>query len=98
MSNAREQKIQKRLGGVPVKYKNQYLAAAQGKGSPRNAIKCQCLECVGYVKDEVIRCTDLACPLYMFRPYATIPSSRRGKGLSRAKSTISPQGVSQEGL
>ena len=30
-------------------------------------IKCYCEECVGYQKNEVLKCTDKLCPLYPFR-------------------------------
>jgi len=35
--------------------------------SPLRAIRAMCLECVGYVSDEVKACTITDCPLYPFR-------------------------------
>ena len=35
--------------------------------SPLRAIRAMCLECVGYVSDEVKNCTITDCPLYPFR-------------------------------
>jgi hypothetical protein len=31
------------------------------------AIRSQCLECCGYVLEEVQECTDQGCPLYPYR-------------------------------
>ena len=35
--------------------------------TPRSAIKAQCLECMGWQRAEVARCTSTLCPLYPFR-------------------------------
>ena len=34
---------------------------------PRNAIRCHCLECMGYQQAEVRRCTDTGCHLWPYR-------------------------------
>jgi hypothetical protein len=47
----------------------EYLQATRGKASPRVAIKAFCLECVGWNRPEVARCTATACPLWMYRPF-----------------------------
>jgi hypothetical protein len=31
------------------------------------AIKLQCIECFGYQKNMVSKCTDMGCPLFPFR-------------------------------
>lgn len=40
-----------------------------GKCSPRQAIKAQCLDCVGEDRQAVADCGDRCCPLWQFRPY-----------------------------
>jgi hypothetical protein len=40
-----------------------------GKSSPREAIKCKCLECVGFDVKCIINCTASECPLWAYRPY-----------------------------
>ena len=47
--------------------------------TPLKAIRAMCLECVGYVSDEVKACTIPDCPLYPFR------LGRSVKGKSRLK-------------
>ena len=38
-------------------------------GSQRAAIVLHCLQCVGYERAEVTRCSSRYCPLWPFRPY-----------------------------
>jgi hypothetical protein len=61
--------IAKRAAEMPRKYRPAYLKAAGGTASPRTAIKAFCLECVGWQREEVARCTAPACPLYAYRPF-----------------------------
>jgi len=65
----RTEQIQQRIEQMPESQRKTYLKASQGKGSPRNAIKAFCSECVGYSREEVTLCTDVGCPLYLFRPF-----------------------------
>lgn len=51
---------------------------ANGKGdtkvvslTARTAIQAHCKECVGWVKNEVQKCSDPHCPLYPFRSRGT---------------------------
>jgi len=48
--------------------------------SPLKAIRAMCLECVGYVTEEVKACTAPDCPLYPFR----LGRSVRGKSRLKA--------------
>ena len=64
----RDEQIAKRLEQVPVKYRGAYKKAI-ARRSMRAAVNSQCLECVGHQRREVSVCTDLACPLYLYRPY-----------------------------
>ena len=56
-----------RLGQMPESWRNLYLRAVGG--SQAAAIKSQCGECLGWVRDEITACTALACPLYNVRPF-----------------------------
>ena len=57
---------QKRLQDVPRKYRGLYRKAWAGD-SRKAAIRTFCLECVGWMPEEVRQCTAPACPLYEFR-------------------------------
>lgn len=61
--------ITKKADEMPGIYRNNYLSAVSGKASPRNAIKAFCIECMGYVRAEVSKCSTIDCPLNMYRPY-----------------------------
>jgi hypothetical protein len=80
MNRTEEQQIQERRAQIPDIHKANYDKAMRGK-SLRAASKAFCLECVGYMKEEVRQCTDLACPLYPYRPYK-ISSKQVSEGLS----------------
>lgn len=43
----------------------------KGEGSPRNAVKFMCLECVGESTEAITDCGDRFCPLWHFRPFQT---------------------------
>ena len=60
--------ILKRLIEMPSSCRKLYLRAMSGK-SLRAAASAQCIECVGWQRDEVRECTDPACPLYRYRPF-----------------------------
>lgn len=60
--------IDKIKSQIPIKYQKQYIKAVNGELSPRQAIKINCLECVGWRRSEVTLCTDKTCPLYKYRP------------------------------
>lgn len=65
---ARRPAVEKRLAAMPAIYRAGYLKALAGR-SPKAAIKAHCLECVGWQRAEVTRCSSLACPLYGYRPF-----------------------------
>ena len=67
----RDKKIQERLGSMPESFRITYKKATKKK-SMRSAVNALCQECTGYQRKDVTLCTDLACPLYMFRPYQKI--------------------------
>ena len=62
--------VEKRVADVPKSARLGYLRAPLGEGSPRQAIKAFCLECMGWDRAEVAQCTARACPLYEYRPFA----------------------------
>ena len=64
-----EKRKREKIASVPRLYRKMVQKAIHGSASPRDAIKAQCLECVGYVRAEVISCPSFTCPLYMYRPY-----------------------------
>lgn len=61
--------IKKSLETTPETLRNQYIKTLAGKTSPRISIKIKCLECVGWEREEVARCTSYNCPLYKLKPY-----------------------------
>jgi len=69
VETASKPQVSKRLKDVPIRYRVMYLRAVTGIAAPRAAIKAFCLECVGWERAEVTRCTARACLLYTYRPY-----------------------------
>lgn len=67
VSPVRRQQIAERLSQIPPKYRKIYERAVEG--SKAAAIKAQCLECMGWSRSEVTRCTDMGCPLWTVRPF-----------------------------
>ena len=63
-----EAAIKSRLAQMPETCRKTYLRAMQGR-SMAAGIKAFCTECVGWDRNEVVRCTALACPLYPYRPF-----------------------------
>ena len=66
-----QQRVDDRLESVPQMYRQLYFKTISGEASPRQAIKSMCLACVGHIRKEVTLCTDSACSLYKYRPYAS---------------------------
>lgn len=63
-----DMKIAERLNAVPAAYRGCYRRATSGN-SLRAAVNAFCLECMGWQRTEVVRCTASACPLFRVRPY-----------------------------
>ncbi len=74
MNEKQRQRIVKKRADMPKKYRGLYDKAMSGEASPRQAIKSFCLECTGWVKEEVRLCTGAACELYNYRPCLTSES------------------------
>lgn len=65
----RREAVASRAMQAPPKDRPGYILAAAGKASPRAAIKAFCMECVGWRRAQVTRCTASVCPLYAYRPF-----------------------------
>ena len=63
---------------IPTFYRKLYGRCVRGEASPREAIKCQCLECYGWVRSETAACDNAACPLWRYRPYQGAAAGRQG--------------------
>lgn len=72
----RIEQIEGRRLQIPKLYRAVYNRAVS-RGGLRSVVNAQCLECAGWVRDEITECTDLACPLWLKRPYQTsdVPSA-----------------------
>lgn len=66
--NIQQELIEQRRKQMPNIHRANYDKAMRGK-SKKAAIKAFCLMCVCWQKEEVRLCSDLACPLYPYRPY-----------------------------
>lgn len=85
-----------KMTDVPKTYQRIWEKARTGK-SLKSAAKCFCLECVGWLRVEVERCSSPNCPLFRYRPYMTDEerahhktlTKRRGVGGFKRKSTHS---------
>lgn len=56
----------RRYSTVPPHLRGLYRRA-WGDKSRKSAIRAMCVECMGYARADVERCTSLACPLYGYR-------------------------------
>ena len=73
----RQEQIQQRLDQMPMSCRGTYKKAV-AKKSMRAALNSFCLECVGYQREEIKVCTDLACPLWAYRPYSVSEKAQIG--------------------
>ena len=79
LDTSRKPSVEKRAKQVPESARGGYLRSACGTASPRGAIKAHCMECVCWDRTEVTACTALACPLYPYRPFQVVRSSKDGE-------------------
>ncbi len=56
-----------RLRQIPEAKRELYQRAMSGR-DPEAAMEASCLDCCGWVDEEVFLCTDPGCPLYPYRP------------------------------
>jgi hypothetical protein len=71
--SGREARVAEMLRAAPVSARGILSRAFAGEASPRDAIRAQCLACVGYQRDQVAGCTWYSCPLWFYRPYQPAP-------------------------
>lgn len=62
-----EEQIAERRAQMPRAYRGIYDRAMSRK-SRKAAMRAFCLECVGWQVNEVHSCTDVACPMFPYRP------------------------------
>lgn len=65
----RQDRVAQQVKQAGQLYRTVMLKAYQGTASPRSAIKAQCLNCVGYTREDITHCTGYSCPLWAYRPY-----------------------------
>ena len=56
-----------------------------GNRSLRDGIDAFCIQCVGYVIDDVRNCTSIGCPLWQLRPYQVDPPDKPKRERSEAQ-------------
>ena len=76
-----EAKIHRCLNKV---HEDLFKRVLSGRAPQREAVKAQCIECIGYIDvvKEIKNCADTMCPLYRYRPYMK-PGEKRGKGTNK---------------
>ncbi len=67
-SDAQARQIEGALAEVPRSFRKAYLIAMGGE-SRKKAIGVYCLQCAGWKRNQVATCPNLACPLYLYRPF-----------------------------
>ena len=96
MMKTQKEQIAERRNEMPEIHRANYDKAMRGK-SMRAATKAFCLMCVQWQKEEVRLCTDLACPLYPYRPYKGKSNQRSERRSLGAESKKTGKGALQHG-
>lgn len=86
LSRKRAEKIAQRRADMPRQFRKVYDIAMSGR-SLRAAVNSQCIECMGYVFNEVKLCCSPQCPLFLYRPV---------RGVSYGLSGLSQSGAGSE--
>lgn len=68
--------VAKRIAEAPESSKKCLSRAFFGSASPRQAIKAQCLACVGFDRDSIKNCSGYSCPLWAYRPYQILEGAK----------------------
>ena len=87
---SREEEIAERREQMPRAYRGIYDKAMSGR-SRKAAMHAFCLECVCWQIKEVHSCTDLACPLYPYRPVSRGSQSAPEDSATLVGTTNGPQ-------
>lgn len=69
LSRKKADRIAYYRAGVPPKYLKMYDRVISGKGTPRQAIRLQCLACWGWSKSDAADCGGQDCTLYPYNPF-----------------------------
>ena len=85
---SRQQQIAERLSQIPESQRRTYIKAVRRK-SMAAAVKSFCYECMGHEREEVKVCSDLACPLWMYRPGRRISKKAKIERFSERQSIFS---------
>ena len=85
-----------RLRQIPRHLRTWYQKACEGR-SLRAAVNAFCIECCGWDRGEVSRCTARACPLHGYRPGRKRPAAARGGPSLAAETTIGTRPGSEPG-
>jgi len=96
MMKTREEQIAERREQMPKIHRANYDKAMKGR-SMKAATKAFCLMCVQWQKEEVRLCTDLACPLYPYRPYKNSSNRRPERRSLDAESKKIGEGINYAG-
>jgi len=91
---SRQEQIADRLSQIPESQQQIYIRATKGKNRAA-AVKSFCYECCGYEREEVKLCTDLGCPLWLYRPGRRISKKAIGERFSAVESTNVIRGKEQ---
>jgi hypothetical protein len=68
--------ILRKLREMPSCYRKAYVRAIAGQSRPQ-AVKLNCLECVGWKKADVVTCETMACVFWPYRPYVKKGEAKR---------------------
>ncbi len=77
-SEEEEEAITKKLKWVPKAAVNTFKRAYSG-ASKAAAVKAMCLECIGFIREEVRSCSAPTCPLWPYRPFRTLKLTEKEK-------------------
>ena len=83
---SRQEQIAERLAQIPESQRRIYAKAIARK-SMAAAVKSFCYECVGYAREEVKVCSNLGCPLWMYRPGRSFSKKAKIERFSAVEST-----------
>lgn len=75
---------------IPLRYRRMYVKAMEGR-SRRFAIRVFCLQCVAFVRAEVLRCMSEGCPLYPYRLLMSKSKAERRIAADKVKQKASAE-------
>lgn len=69
MSSKQSERIASYRAGIPPKYRKMYDRVMSGNGTPRQAIRLQCLACWGWSRSDAAECGGYDCSLFLYNPF-----------------------------